>query len=117
MKKKHRDIVVDGLKYGWTVDGSQHVKIWYDKKVIAEYDVPYVYDVTPSIVAGLIGDPKNTLLWIHAEPCPFCGKLVEKSQDSRYLICVHEEDCWMHGGLDSTTLIIKHQVDKWNKRH
>ncbi len=117
MKKKHRDISVNGLAYGWTVDGYQHVKIWYDKKVIAEYDVPYVHDVTPRIVAGLISDPKNTLLWITAEPCPFCGKAVEPSQHSQYLLCVHEDDCWLHTGALPMTTIHKNSIDTWNKRH
>ena len=117
MKKKHRDIVVDGVKYGWTKDGCYHVKLWKNKKVFAEYDIPYHHDgIVPSMIAGLIKDPKDTLIWLNAEPCPFCGTLVERSQNSQYLICTHEEDCWMYSSLEPT-LILKTQVDAWNKRH
>jgi len=120
MKKKHRDIVVDGKKYGWTVSAWQYVRIWYDKKIIAEYKVPEIYDVTPKIVAALISDPENTMLWLNAKPCPFCGeKVIEVGNESEYykdtLICNHKEDCWLHRGT-RYTLIRKSNLETWNKR-
>ena len=63
-KKKYRDIVVDGVKYAWTVrgyyDGST-LKVWKDKKVLFELDIDYdlfkdTYnsEITPSLVAEKI---------------------------------------------------------------
>lgn len=36
MKKKHRDITVDGVQYAWTLTSygkEKYVKVWKDKKV------------------------------------------------------------------------------------
>jgi len=118
MKKKHRDIVVDGQQYGWMVDGCNHVRIWKDKKVIAEYDIEYQHDsVTPRMIVGLIKDPVYTLAWLNAEPCPFCGKTVEPSEHSQYFLCVHEDDCWLKTGAEPMTSLHKSKLNSWNKRH
>ena len=118
MKKKHRDIVVDGIQYGWMVDGCNHVRIWKDKKVIAEYDIEYQHDsVTPGMIAGLIKDPMTTLMWLNAESCPFCGKTVILSQKTDYFLVVHEDDCWLCTGPDPMTSLHKSEMSAWNKRH
>ena len=123
MKKKHRDIVVDGVKYGWMIDGYNHVKIWKDKKVMAEYDIEYHHDsITPSMVAGLIKDPVITLAYLNAEPCPFCGGKVthhpnEDHQD-QYFVCYHKETCWLNDGKPpyNFNLIPINVLAKWNRR-
>jgi len=61
MKKKHRDITVEGVKYAWTVNSDNHyyhnVKIWLDKKVI--YEVKVDDDViTPKMVKDIINSYK-----------------------------------------------------------
>ena len=117
MKKKHRDIVVDGVKYGWTVDWSK-LKIWKDKKVIATHDIPERHDITPSIVAGLIKDPVDTLILLNAEPCPFCGGGVEKAAkdwEDDYYVCSHEDDCWLYPATPYN-LIPKNKIKIWNTR-
>ena len=59
MKKKFRNITVDGKEYAWMsklVDG-QHLtlKIWYDKKVIYEKPVGiYAKAITPKMVKYII---------------------------------------------------------------
>jgi hypothetical protein len=52
MKKKHRDITVDGVKYGWTVTYDT-LSIWKDKKIILTEDVTHC-TVTPGVVADII---------------------------------------------------------------
>ena len=118
MKKKHRDIVVDGVQYGWTV-WCNTVKLWKDKKVFAEYDIPYHHDITPKIVAGLIKDPESTMIWVNAKPCPFCGALVSESNDTfkeEYYNCNHTEDCWFTKTSSQTTWILKTDIETWSKR-
>lgn len=61
MKKKYREIVVDGITYAWSIkndcdgDGGNMVTIWENKKPIKEI---LVYDgtieITPSIVEKMI---------------------------------------------------------------
>ena len=58
MKKKHREIVVEDVIYGWTVvsDGKErHLKIWKDKKVIHAV-VLRTHSVTPKTVEEIIRD-------------------------------------------------------------
>lgn len=56
MKKKHRDITVEGKKYAWTVkddvdgDGSNELKIWFDKKVVYETLIPGHVIITPKMI-------------------------------------------------------------------
>ena len=123
MKKKHRDIVVDGVQYGWMVEwfcGYHQVRIWKDKKVIATFDIEHHHDnITPGIIAELIKDPVGTLAYLNAEPCPFCGSLVGKaagSYEEKFFVCRHEEDCWLFP-TSTLNLIPKDEIDKWNKRH
>ena len=43
MKKKHRDITVEGVKYAWTVTTNEYynlVKICHNKKVVHEEKSP-----------------------------------------------------------------------------
>ena len=117
MKKKHRDIVVDGVTYGWIATGYNQVKIYKTKNDFVKFEIPDYLDITPKIVAALIKDPVDAMLWITAESCPFCGKAVEPSQHSQYLLCVHEEDCWLYTGVMPMTTIRKNQINSWNKRH
>lgn len=59
MKKKYRDITVDGIPYAWQTNGYG-IKIWRDKKVV--FDDYYYKDsetsdkvvVTPKIVETII---------------------------------------------------------------
>lgn len=64
MKKKFRDITVDGQKYAWSIshpncdgDGGIKFKIWKDKKVVYEgyeeggYGHP---DITPAYISNII---------------------------------------------------------------
>ena len=59
MKKKHRDIIVNGLPYTWSYqpndkqEGGGVLKIWKNKKVIYKSEVECDI-VTPSYVAELI---------------------------------------------------------------
>jgi hypothetical protein len=62
MKKKFREIKVNGIVYGWKIndnryeDGGMWLKIWHDKKVIYDKQVEYNFDgndsiqVTPAVV-------------------------------------------------------------------
>jgi hypothetical protein len=61
MKKKHRDIVVNGLLYAWSYqpnddkqEGGGELKIWKNKKVIYKSEVDCDVIVTPSYIAELI---------------------------------------------------------------
>jgi len=57
MKKKHRDIIVNGLPYAWTYQQSEQggeLKIWKNKKVIYKSQVESTVSVTPAYVAELI---------------------------------------------------------------
>jgi len=56
MEKKHRDIVVDDQKYGWTMnDGGkeQYVQVWKDKKVVYRQTFRQT-SVTPADIEELI---------------------------------------------------------------
>ena len=58
MKKKYRDITVDGVKYAWSCN-SYYVTIWKDKKIILHHNADILLkkgeaDVTPKYVAELI---------------------------------------------------------------
>ena len=126
MKKKHRDIVVDGVQYGWTMDGCYRVKIWKDKKVIAKYEIEYHHDaVTPKMIAALIKDPEDAIKWLNANPCPFCGALVEPVPEidsgvndalhDEYFICNHEDDCFFTKTSSQKTWLKKEDIENWNK--
>lgn len=52
MKKKYRDITVDGVQYAWMTSYSV-LTIWKDKKVVKTVDVTHI-TVTPAIVADAI---------------------------------------------------------------
>ena len=55
MKKKHRDIVVDNITYGWIVDAMGYeLRIFKDKKVVLNVRVEEFTPVTPKIIEGLI---------------------------------------------------------------
>ena len=56
MKKKHRDITVDGVQYAWTLNSygkEKYVKIWKDKKVILNQTFRQE-SVTPKDIEELI---------------------------------------------------------------
>jgi hypothetical protein len=61
MKKKHRDIVVDGVKYAWYVDRCCNFTIWKDRKKIYSIglDVYEKMTITPKIVADKIKEIEN----------------------------------------------------------
>ena len=64
MKKKHRDITVDGEKYAWVSNGYS-VTIWKDKKEILSLSVNKI-SVTPKYISELIKayELKGTLIEI-----------------------------------------------------
>jgi hypothetical protein len=53
-RKKHRDIIVDGVKYGWTTYGmGKYISIWKDKRVIFETE-SNTYSIKPSYIKKII---------------------------------------------------------------
>ena len=115
MKKKHRDIVVDDVTYGWIATSNNIVRIYKTKNDFVKFVIPYNINITPKIVAALIKDPVLAMMWITAEPCPFCGKAVEIVEHNTFFMCEHEENCWIHKSK-AISLISQTQLDKWNKR-
>lgn len=121
MKKKHRDITVDGVKYAWMVKGYDTVRIFKTKNDFVDFTIENDRTVTPKMVAALIIDPVDALQWINANPCPFCGALVEPVTDNdnlqdEFFICSHDEDCWFAQTSDERTWIEKIQIKFWNTR-
>jgi len=53
MKKKHRDIVVDGVTYGW-ISGFGQVSIFLNKKRIGGIQTEGHMDITPKLIADAI---------------------------------------------------------------
>ena len=55
MKKKHRDITVDGVKYAWIARSNGYITIWKDKKIFYE-DCSYndYMSITPLIIKKAI---------------------------------------------------------------
>lgn len=117
MKKKHRDITVDGVQYGWTVDYRTRLKIWKDKKVIAEHNISELHDITPSIVAALIKEPEITMLWVNSPPCPFCGNAVERVEHNDYFVCRHDEECWIYTTGTPISVISQAKIEIWETRN
>lgn len=122
MKKKHRDIVVNGVQYGW-IAMYGNVRIFKDKVIIGTYTIPDHLDITPKIVAALIKDPVAAMQWITAENCPFCGESVvphpNPEWQKQYVVCYHDEDCWSNDDKPpfNFNLIPISALDKWNRRH
>jgi hypothetical protein len=61
MKKKFRDIVVEGKQYGWSVghkncdgDGNCKLTIWHDKKIIYNGVIQEDIQVTPLYIKDFI---------------------------------------------------------------
>jgi hypothetical protein len=59
MKKKYRDIVVDGEKYAWSVepncdDGGCIIKIWKNKKILHRLWYQKNDSITPKTIETLI---------------------------------------------------------------
>ena len=60
MKKKHRNITVNGKEYAWNVhnnvdgDGGNLVKIWYNKKVIFNDIYGGHHNITPKFISEAI---------------------------------------------------------------
>lgn len=122
MKKKHRDIVVGGKTYGWTVTNWE-LKIWENKKVIATHEFPDSHDgITPSMVKLYIEDPKTAEMLYNAKSCPFCGAVLVEAPDDDpnrkdFFILNHTDDCWLVRRDDfKSEYIGKHLLDMWNKR-
>ncbi len=53
MKKKFREITVDGVKYGWAIKMHSSLIIWKDKKQIHSVNTEHII-VTPAFVADTI---------------------------------------------------------------
>jgi len=65
MKKKHRDITVDGVKYAWTIygGGKEHdVTIWKDKKELFTKTDIRVGSVTPKLISELIKEYNKEII-------------------------------------------------------
>lgn len=64
MKKKYRNITVDGVEYAWKIyldDGCKFIRIWEDKKIIHDgfvSDYTEEETITPIIIKNII---KNVL--------------------------------------------------------
>jgi len=86
MKKKHREITVNGVEYAWTLkEGDEYnkINIWRDKKVIHEELLAAYQEVGPRIIKEMIEDllaeeeeeevePKReVLLWLDDYRNPF----------------------------------------------
>ena len=57
MKKKYRDITVNGKKYAWQVrinDDNTELIIWYNKVILSSSDVSTIDNVTPKYVSDVI---------------------------------------------------------------
>jgi hypothetical protein len=69
MKKKYRDIIIDGEHWAWSFItqsddegyryGAQKLKIWSDKKIVVEksygiWNKKKKYQITPSLVSRFI---------------------------------------------------------------
>jgi hypothetical protein len=57
MKKKHRDIVVDGKNYAWTVsdtDDGNCLVIWFNRKPVYDVLIGGHIDITPKLISQLI---------------------------------------------------------------
>lgn len=57
MKKKFRELNLDGHKYGWIVkddDDGNSLRIYKDKKIIYDEVISGDIDITPKIVADII---------------------------------------------------------------
>ena len=118
MKKKHRDIVVDGVQYGWMVKGYGRVRIFKTKNEFVDFEIDDDRTITPNIVAALIKDP-DALKWINAEPCPFCGECVSEATPAlseNYFMVIHTEDCYYYKLNEKFSLIPKDNIEIWNKR-
>ena len=125
MKKKYRDIVVEGVKYGWILRDNNILEIWRNKKIIVKYTLPsHVDQITPRIVAHFISDPIEAALLVSVKPCPFCGATatIDKNgnKDNNFII-VHEDECWLHKyskyNVTYYEPIPKEDIGKWNSRN
>lgn len=127
MKKKHRDIVVHGKTYGWTVVNHgkwNKLRIWKDKKIIKEVKVSNLFLITPLLVADCIANPEEVEKYdVVAYDCPFCGGKVthhpKVEWQQQYFVCYHSETCWL--GDDKPphnfTLIPIRALERWNDRY
>jgi hypothetical protein len=53
MKKKHRDITVNEVQYGWLIRYVDTVVIYKDKKIIYE-EKCNEYPITPKVIENII---------------------------------------------------------------
>jgi len=64
MKKKYRNITVESKLYAWNVksnvdgDGTNLIKIWFNKKVVYENLIPWKTEITPKLIRNTIIDNK-----------------------------------------------------------
>jgi len=79
MKKKYRDITVDGVKYAWNVRGGwnwdtdifedEYITIWLNKKVIYQ-EITGLMEVKPKDIATIIKEKMFSSLnvkWSNSE--------------------------------------------------
>lgn len=53
MKKKYRNITVDGKQYAWMVRDGELI-IWYNKVILSSSDVSEIDSLTPKYVSEMI---------------------------------------------------------------
>ena len=123
MKKKHRNITVEGNDYAWTTQGAgkyEKLKIWENKKVVFETLITRHHIITPKVVADIIRNPQVKEYYAQEiECCPFCGGEVrphpKQEWQHQYFVCYHSETCWLYD--KPFTLIPKNLIDSWNQRY
>ena len=60
MKKKHRTITVDNIKFGYTIqpncdgDDGNMLNIWFNKQIIYSEILDYNIKITPKIITDII---------------------------------------------------------------
>lgn len=65
MKKKYREIIVNDIPYGWTVnnncdgEGENMLSVWFDKKIIYEELFENEIVITPKMVVQIIDSLNN----------------------------------------------------------
>jgi hypothetical protein len=66
MKKKFREITVDGEKYGWSIDthsssDCNFINIWHNKKIIYSDDITSDDIFTPKRIKDIIMNLKEII--------------------------------------------------------
>ena len=78
MRKKFRNITVDGQEFGWKVslnDDTYNLTIWQNKQIIHQEDVAEVAEVTPKFVSLIIKKLLEPARYTHdCDKCYYLGR-------------------------------------------